>query len=109
MAATTVVNRAAREEPEARGLPWLTKYERTKIIGIRAEQLARGAQPFVQPAVLEGARFNACELAERELLARALPFVVVRRMPDGRAEHIRLDAPWLMVEGNGGAANAARF
>lgn len=73
------------------GMPWLTKYERTKIIGIRAEQLARGAQPFVEPAVLDGGSFDPCELAERELRARVLPFVVVRRMPDGRRETLRLD------------------
>lgn len=67
----------------------LTKYERTKIIGIRAEQLARGAQPFVD--IDPGEPFDACEVAERELNSRLLPFVVVRHLPDGKAVHLGMD------------------
>lgn len=89
------------------GLPWLTKYERTKIIGMRAEQLARGAEPFVPPVAPDGGRFDACELAERELEARVLPFIIVRRMPDGRTEHVRLDAPDLAVGGPSGRGAAS--
>ena len=65
----------------------LTKYERAKIIGMRAEQLARGSQPFV---AIQGP-FNPCEVAEKELMARVLPFIIVRTMPDGKTEHIKLD------------------
>ena len=68
----------------------LTKYERAKVIGVRAEQLARGAQCFVD-ADASGAPFDAHELAERELAARAIPFVVVRHMPDGSTQHLRIE------------------
>ena len=69
----------------------LTKYERTKIIGMRAEQLARGAQPFVD-AVVEGtgAKFDPCEVAERELLSRKLPFYITRPHADGKPEIVKL-------------------
>lgn len=66
----------------------MSKYERTKVIGMRAEQLARGAQPFVE---VDGATFDPCEVAERELRMRKLPFVIVRPGPDGKSEHIKLE------------------
>lgn len=84
---------AAQQPPsselEAR-LPWrktLTKYERTNIIGLRAEQLARGAQPFVDASD----PFDPYEVAERELAMRRLPFIVVRPTPDGKTEQVRVD------------------
>jgi DNA-directed RNA polymerase subunit K/omega len=67
----------------------MTKYERTKLIGIRAEQLARGALPYV--GVDPGEPFDPCEVAERELAARLLPFVVVRSLPDGKTMQLRMD------------------
>lgn len=67
----------------------LTKYERAKIIGMRAEQLSRGAQCFVD--VDASVPFDAYELAERELAARLVPFVVVRHMPNGSTEYLRID------------------
>ena len=69
----------------------LTKYERTKVVGMRAEQLARGAQPFVD-AVVEGtgAKFDPCEVAERELLSRKLPFYITRPHADGKPEIVKL-------------------
>lgn len=70
----------------------LTKYERTKVIGIRAEQLVRGAAPLVavDNSDASSAPYDPYEVAERELLARRLPFVLVRKMPDGRKVHLRL-------------------
>lgn len=65
----------------------LTKYERAKVIGIRAEQISRGAQCFVEP----GKPFDAYEVAEREFVAKVIPYVIVRHHPDGKAEHIPLD------------------
>ena len=69
--------------------PKLTKYEHVKTVGVRAEQLVRGAQPFIpmDPAV----PFNACDIAERELLAGKLPFIIVRTLPDGTTQQIKLN------------------
>ncbi len=70
----------------------LTKYERTQVVGMRAEQLARGAQAFVDvPEAKPGdAAVNVYDIAERELEARRLPFIVVRKLPDGKTERIRI-------------------
>ena len=92
----------------------LTKYERTQVIGMRAEQLARGAQPFVQQqqqasegssAPVQAAAAAAAaaaaiaggggsgsgvyDVAERELDEHRLPFVVVRTMPNGKTDQVR--------------------
>jgi DNA-directed RNA polymerase subunit K/omega len=85
------VAESGREQPQGREPPKvLTKYERTQVIGLRSEWLARGAQPFVE--VDPRNRETVFEIAERELDARRLPFTVVRNLPDGKTEHLRLAA-----------------
>jgi DNA-directed RNA polymerase subunit K/omega len=56
----------------------LTKYEITQIIGIRAEQLARGALPLVDTDGLT----DLFQIAEREMNQKKLPFKVVRSNND---------------------------
>jgi DNA-directed RNA polymerase I, II, and III subunit RPABC2 len=73
--------------------PHLTKFERTHVVGVRAEQLARGAQPFVEvPPPVQGASANSVflSIAERELDANLLPLTVVRKMPDGSEAFVPL-------------------
>ena len=65
----------------------LSKYEKTKIIGMRMEQLARNAEPYVS---IEPGRFNPLEIAEKELMERKLPFMVCRKLPNGKMEYWRL-------------------
>jgi DNA-directed RNA polymerase subunit K/omega len=67
----------------------LTKYELTKVIGMRAEQLARGAEPLVNVDAFEA--FDPISIAERELAARKLPFIVQRLLPDGKVETLNLE------------------
>jgi DNA-directed RNA polymerase subunit K/omega len=74
------------QEQEQEQVYTLTKYERTHVIGIRAEQLARGAQAFVDlPPPVHGMSANSVyfSIAERELDEHRLPFLIVRKMPDG--------------------------
>ena len=55
--------------------PILTKYERTKIIGIRAQQIAGGAEPLIKvPPGLH----DVIVIAERELKEKKTPFIVKR-------------------------------
>jgi DNA-directed RNA polymerase subunit K/omega len=68
----------------------LTKYERVTVVGVRCEQLARGAQAFVEVTKANGQYKTFFEIAEDELEARRLPLVVQRNMPDGKTENIRL-------------------
>jgi len=67
--------------------PFLTVFERTKILGTRTNQLAEGARPFVTvPEYMT----NPLEIAKLELEQRRLPFIVKRPMPDGTFEFWRL-------------------
>ncbi len=67
--------------------PYLTKYEMTRIIGFRANQLSQGAQPFINvPDHVSDVR----EIARLELAAGRLPFILKRPLPDGTYEYWRL-------------------
>lgn len=67
--------------------PFLSVYERTKILGTRANQLADGARPFIPvPEYVT----NTLDIAKLELEQRRLPFIVKRPMPDGTFEYWRL-------------------
>ena len=67
---------------------FMTKYERVKIIGLRAEQLQRGAVPYVE---FDKKNFNPIDIAIKELDARKLPFMICRTLPNGEKEYWRLD------------------
>ena len=67
--------------------PFLTVYERTKILGARTNQLADGAMPFV--AVTEHIT-KPLDIAKLELEQRRLPYIIKRPMPDGTFEYWRL-------------------
>lgn len=67
-----------------RTIPILTKYERTRILGQRAAQLNSGAQPLVPvpTGVLQGH-----VIAELELKAKKLPFIIRRPLPNRGSEY----------------------
>ena len=66
---------------------WLSQFERTKIIGFRANQLAHGARPYIAvPSHL----VHTVDIARLELKEGRLPFIVARVMPDGNFEFWRL-------------------
>jgi len=65
----------------------LSKYERTKILGLRQEQLARDAKPTVDTRKLKTIQ----EIAEKELEQRTLPFMIMRVMPNGTKEYWKLE------------------
>ena len=67
--------------------PYLTTFERTKILGFRATQLSQGARPFIK---LHEHITDVKEIARRELNERRLPFILKRPMPDGTFEYWRL-------------------
>lgn len=67
----------------------LTKYEKVKIIGIRAEQLQRGGVPYIE--IDEDKPFDARAIAKQELMANKIPFMISRKLPDGKVEYWRLD------------------
>lgn len=63
----------------------ITKYEKTRIIGVRKEQLRRGAAPCVP---FPDDIVNIEELAEKEFQAGVLPLCITRRSPNGKGIRI---------------------
>jgi len=70
-----------------RTYPFLTNFERTKIIGLRANQISRGSVPFVSvPKHVTDVR----DIARLELDQKRLPYLIKRPLPNGTFEYWRL-------------------
>ena len=74
-------------ENNHRTYPFLTNFEKTKIIGFRANQIAQGGRVFthVPPHMTD-----VLEIARKELEEKRLPYILKRPMPDGTFEYVRL-------------------
>jgi len=66
-----------------RTYPILSKYEKTRIIGLRVSQLNKGATPFV---TLKNKILDNTLIAEKELQEKALPFIIMRPIPNAPSE-----------------------
>ena len=67
--------------------PFLTNFERTKIIGLRANQISKGSVPFIAvPKHITDVR----DIARLELEQKRLPFIIKRPLPNGSYEYWRL-------------------
>lgn len=80
-------NADGQADPKHRSIPFLTQFEKTKILGFRTNQLSQGARPYI--AVPEHVT-DLREIARMELEARRLPIILKRPMPDGTFEKWRL-------------------
>ncbi len=70
-----------------RTYPFITVYEKTKIIGLRANQLSQGAKPFIDiPPHITDVR----DIARLELEQKRLPYIIKRPLPDGTYEYWRI-------------------
>ena len=67
----------------------LNKYERTKVLGLRMEQLARNAPPRVH--IKSDTPFDAFSIASLELQEKKIPFWIVRSLPNGQKEYWKLE------------------
>lgn len=70
-----------------RTLPILTKYEKTKILGIRLKQLNNGSQPFIN---INESIIDNNIIALQELENKKLPFIIVRPLPNRTFEYWKL-------------------
>lgn len=71
-------------DPLHKTVPFLTKYERARVLGERAKQLNQGAKPLVEmgPEVVDGYLMALKEFEEKKI-----PFIVKRPMPNGGCEY----------------------
>jgi DNA-directed RNA polymerase subunit K/omega len=70
-----------------RTLPFLTKYERARVLGQRAKQINSGARPFVKipENIIDGHL-----IADLELQQKRIPFIIRRPLPGAGSEYWNL-------------------
>jgi DNA-directed RNA polymerase subunit K/omega len=74
-------------DPLHRTVPFLTKYEKARVLGQRSKQIETGAKPFIEvpPNVIDG-----YVIAEMELKQKKIPFIIKRPLPGGAFEYWNL-------------------
>ncbi len=79
------------------GSIFLTKFERSRIIGARALQISFGAPVLTD---LPKTSLDPLRIAEKELIEKVLPLTIRREYPelDGVKEHQDIPVQWLMIE-----------
>ncbi len=74
------------------GPPKLTRFEKARIVGARALQIAMGAPILVEPSSLS----SPIDVALSELDSGILPMTIRRTLPDGMYQDVPLK--WLLKE-----------
>jgi len=67
--------------------PFVTKYEKTRILGLRAKQINTGSKPFIDipENIIDG-----YSIANMEYKEKKIPFIIRRPIPNGGSEYWKL-------------------
>ena len=71
-----------------RTIPYLTKYEKARVLGQRAKQIESGAPSYIQN--LSKDIIDGYIIAEMELKEKKIPFIIRRPLPNGGSEYWKL-------------------
>lgn len=82
------------DDPRHTTLPILTKYEYTRILGVRANQVEQGAALFV---TVPDTLMDSYLIAKEELHQKKLPFILKRPIPNGTIEYWKLEDLEILV------------
>lgn len=74
-------------DPLHKTMPFVTKYEKARIIGERAKQIDSGAIPFIE---VEDNIIDGYLIALKEYEQKKIPFIIRRPLPDGTSEYWKL-------------------
>lgn len=66
---------------------YMTKFEKARILGQRADQISKGAKPMVDITGMS----DALAIAEKELRERQIPFKIRRTYPNGEVKDIPIN------------------
>ena len=69
--------------------PYITKFEKTRVLGIRATQIEGGAKTLLSKDKITNIRLST-DIAELEYEERLIPFIIRRYLPDGQYEDWKL-------------------
>ena len=81
-------------DPLHKTLPFITRYEKARVIGERAKQINAGAAPMItiEPSVIDGYLIAVKEFEEKKI-----PFIIKRPMPNGGCEYWKLSDLEILV------------
>jgi DNA-directed RNA polymerase I, II, and III subunit RPABC2 len=71
-------------DPNHKTIPFLTKYEKARVLGQRAKQIETGAKPLVK---ISENIVDSYIIAELELREKKIPFIIRRPLPKGTCEY----------------------
>lgn len=74
-------------DPFHKTVPILSKFEKTRVLGLRAKQINEGAKSFVE---MNQSNYDGYIIACQELNEKKIPFIIRRPMPNGASEYWRL-------------------
>ena len=74
-------------DPLHNTIPILSKFEKTRVLGLRAKQINEGAKPFVE---VNQNNYDGYVIASKELVQKKIPFIIRRPLPNGASEYWRL-------------------
>jgi DNA-directed RNA polymerase I, II, and III subunit RPABC2 len=68
---------------DRKSVPYMTKYEKTKLVSARVQQLSHGAPPLTSVDGLDSDnQFFLHRVAEKEILEQKLPYIISRKFPN---------------------------
>ena len=81
------------EHPNAQRItsPFMTKFEKAKIIGVRAVQISKNAPLYLNSDNIANMNWDPLTIAEKELAEKRIPFIIRRYLPDGSYEDWRVN------------------
>ena len=88
---STKITSLEKESKVDIGPPKLTRFERARIVGARALQIAMGAPTLIDPKTKLS---SPIDIALEELKSNLLPITIRRTLPDGTYQDIPLK--WLI-------------
>jgi len=68
-------------------IPFLTRFEKARIMGVRLQQLSYGAKPRIDTTNMKSMQ----EIVEQELIQRKIPFIIRRPLPNGTYEDWKME------------------
>ncbi len=78
-----------------RTIPILTKYEKARVLGLRAKQIENGSLPLIE---LDKSVIDPYLIAMKELEQTQIPYIIKRPLPNGASEYWKLKDLELLLE-----------
>ena len=75
-------------DPFHKTVPFLTKFEKARILGERAKQLNAGGKPCVN---VDASVIDGYLIAEKELEEKKIPFIIKRPLTNGGCEYWKIE------------------